>query len=439
MFRTARQLTTALTATLLGLLALAPAATANYDNSLPGDAATDIAALAIGGGDVHEFGDAVFMGSLSDVDLDNPVAAMAAIPNADGYWIVTDAGEVHAFGDAPHLGDTSSVALAAPIVDITSTPSGNGYWMAASDGGIFAFGDAAFFGSTGAIRLAQPVVAMASTPSGNGYWMAAADGGIFAFGDAGFLGSTGNLRLVSPVATMLSTSSGNGYWLFAEDGGVFAFGDAPFLGSAAGTIAPGDKVVGGAPNTAGTGYWLATDAGTVMAFGDAPDHGGVAASGGEMVAAIESSGDGYWLTTTLGHETFGPAVPVNSGSGRRIVYSNSDQRVWLIEADESVTTTHLVSGKINTPMPGSYAVFSESRNAWAGHDGITMEYMVRFTWGRTLAIGFHSIPKYSNGQPMQTEEQLGTYRSAGCVRQRVDQAKFLYDWAEIGTPVIVVA
>jgi lipoprotein-anchoring transpeptidase ErfK/SrfK len=103
-----------------------------------------------------------------------------------------------------------------------------------------------------------------------------------------------------------------------------------------------------------------------------------------------------------------------------------------------VFDSYLISGRYNDPLPGNYAVFSKSRYAFAGHDGITMEHMVRFAHGRRLAIGFHSIPKYGNGSPMQTEEQLGTYRSSGCVRQRADQAEQLYNWAPVGTPVIVL-
>jgi hypothetical protein len=232
--------------------------------------------------------------------------------------------------------------------------------------------------------------------------------------------------------------SGNGYWLIAADGGVFAFGDARFHGSAAGQLQPGEHVVGAAVSTGGSGYWLATDAGTVIAFGSASDFGGVAASPGEPIAAIESSGAGYWLASTLGHEHFAPEAPANSGAGRRIVYSNTDQRVWLIEADETVTTTYLVSGKRDTPAAGTYSVFSKLRYAFAGHDGISMEHMVRFAHGRRLAIGFHSIPTYANGQPMQSADELGTYRSAGCVRQRVDQAEFLYHWAAVGTTVVVL-
>jgi lipoprotein-anchoring transpeptidase ErfK/SrfK len=131
----------------------------------------------------------------------------------------------------------------------------------------------------------------------------------------------------------------------------------------------------------------------------------------------------------------GPRAPANSGSGRRIVYSVTGQRVWLIEADETVTKTYLVSGRANTPRYGSYAVYSKSVNASSG--SARMKHMVRFAHGRTLAIGFHSIPT-SGGRPLQSEAQLGTYRSHGCVRQRNSDAAFLFNWAGIGTNVRVV-
>ena len=63
--------------------------------------------------------------------------------------------------------------------------------------------------------------------------------------------------------------------------------------------------------------------------------------------------------------------------------------------------------------------------------------MVRFAYGRTLAIGFHSIPRYANGTPLQTEAQLGTYRSSGCVRQADRDALALWNFAPLGTRVVV--
>jgi len=127
------------------------------------------------------------------------------------------------------------------------------------------------------------------------------------------------------------------------------------------------------------------------------------------------------------------------GNGKRIIYSNGQQRVWLIDANERLVDTYLVSGRKGIPYNGTYTVFSKSVNAWAPYGGITMKHMVRFvrpgTWGNQWSYGFHSIPRYPGGQPMQTEDQLGTWRSGGCVRQADHKAEALFAWADIGTVV----
>jgi putative cell wall-binding protein len=137
-------------------------------------------------------------------------------------------------------------------------------------------------------------------------------------------------------------------------------------------------------------------------------------------------------------EPWTPPYP-QVGSGKRIIYSNSAQRVWLIDANEQLVDTYLVSGRVGIPHYATYKVFSKSVNAWAPYGGITMKYMVRFvrpgTWGNQWSYGFHSIPRYPGGQPMQTEAQLGTHRSGGCVRQADYKAIALYAWAPIGTTV----
>ena len=111
----------------------------------------------------------------------------------------------------------------------------------------------------------------------------------------------------------------------------------------------------------------------------------------------------------------------------------------MIDESNQLVDTYLVSGRENVPRPGTYEIFSKSVNAWATHDGITMKWMARFTHARSgVAIGFHSIPLYSNGEPMQTEDELGYYRSGGCIRQADHKAQALYEWAPIGTTVIVL-
>jgi hypothetical protein len=127
------------------------------------------------------------------------------------------------------------------------------------------------------------------------------------------------------------------------------------------------------------------------------------------------------------------------GFGKRIIYSNSEQRMWLIDEADQLVDTYLVSGRIGIPHDGTYEVYSKSVNAWAPYGGITMQHMVRFvrpgTWGNRWAYGFHSIPRYPNGEPMQTSDELGFYRSGGCVRQNDQKAAVLFEWAELGTTV----
>ncbi|QIG43981.1 L,D-transpeptidase [Nocardioides anomalus] len=135
-----------------------------------------------------------------------------------------------------------------------------------------------------------------------------------------------------------------------------------------------------------------------------------------------------------------PPVPEDSGDGRRVVFDQSDQRVWLIDDDEDVARTYLVSGSVTDNLqPGTYAVYSRSEDAVGVDDSGTMQWFVRFTQGPSgAAIGFHDIP-VDDGAPVQTLGQLGTPQSHGCIRQKEVDALALWDFAPIGTEVDVVA
>lgn len=134
------------------------------------------------------------------------------------------------------------------------------------------------------------------------------------------------------------------------------------------------------------------------------------------------------------------ALPADSGRGRRIVFSESRQRVWLVDRAQHVQRTYLVSGSLSDNLdPGTYSVYSRSERAWGVDDSGTMRYFVRFTQGDTgAAIGFHDIP-VDGGEPVQTLAQLGTPQSHGCVRQRRSDAIALWEFAPLGTTVVVTA
>ncbi len=133
-------------------------------------------------------------------------------------------------------------------------------------------------------------------------------------------------------------------------------------------------------------------------------------------------------------------APRHSGHGRRVIYDMSEQRVWLVGANGSVRRSYLVSGSVYDNLdPGSYRVYSRSLHAVAFDQLSTMDFMVRFAEGDNAAIGFHDIPEDVDGDPVQSFRQLGTPHSHGCIRQRPSDARAMWDFADIGTAVRVLA
>ena len=132
--------------------------------------------------------------------------------------------------------------------------------------------------------------------------------------------------------------------------------------------------------------------------------------------------------------------PADGGNGRRVVYSKSKQTVWAYDATNTIIKMHRVSGRQtpNDPAPGTYRVWSRSIRTYSiNNPTITWGYMVRFATGAQGGnIGFHEIP-YQYGQPVQTIAQLGQPLSGGCVRQAKADAIWMWNWAQLGTVVIV--
>ena len=92
--------------------------------------------------------------------------------------------------------------------------------------------------------------------------------------------------------------------------------------------------------------------------------------------------------------------PAASGVGRRVVYCNSCQTVWLVEADDYVTASYRVSGRRGTPRPGEYHVFRKLEMGHSkAHPDLRLPWFVGFAWGSTTDIGFHGIPLEPDDSP----------------------------------------
>ena len=159
--------------------------------------------------------------------------------------------------------------------------------------------------------------------------------------------------------------------------------------------------------------------------------------GASVSSASAGSSDATTTTETVLVEV--APVPIKSGTGRRIVYANRQQRVWVINADNEVIRTFLVSGMLGQPGNGTFSVFSKSPTSYSPEfAGVTFRFMTRFAIGRNGGnIGFHEIP-VRNNKPMQTVDELGAFKGSGCLRSSTQDALFVYRWATLGTKVVVV-
>ncbi|HEV2639297.1 MAG TPA: hypothetical protein VGX23_29440 [Actinocrinis sp.] len=129
------------------------------------------------------------------------------------------------------------------------------------------------------------------------------------------------------------------------------------------------------------------------------------------------------------------AVPAGSGSGKRIVYSVSGKRVWLIGSDGSTVqrTFAVVPGTVPVPS-GSYHV-SGRDSGETGSDGTSVQYVVFFdnptTVNSSTSFAFDAVADITGLPPVPSGH-------TGAVRPAQADAVAIWYFAPIGTSVVVV-
>lgn len=148
---------------------------------------------------------------------------------------------------------------------------------------------------------------------------------------------------------------------------------------------------------------------------------------------------GFLLSPVASTGADAPPLPANSGSGRRVVYDRAGQRAWAVDANEQIIRSWLVTGsKYSNEQPGVHTVYSRSERSTAWNGKAWLPQMIRYQQTEIGHIGFHAIPLHvSDNTPYQTTAELGTRLSGGCQRQHNLDAAFMWEFAQIGTTVVV--
>ncbi|NOX29413.1 MAG: murein L,D-transpeptidase, partial [Actinobacteria bacterium] len=153
--------------------------------------------------------------------------------------------------------------------------------------------------------------------------------------------------------------------------------------------------------------------------------------------ATDSLGFALSVVSSTGDDA--PPLPDNSGSGRRVVYDRGGQRVWAVASDGEIIRSWLVSGsKYSNELAGTHTVYSRSDVSTAWNGKAWLPQMIRWLKTDIGNIGFHAIPlKVSDNSVYQTSDELGTRLSGGCQRQANEDAAFLWEFAPVGTTIVV--
>ncbi len=131
-----------------------------------------------------------------------------------------------------------------------------------------------------------------------------------------------------------------------------------------------------------------------------------------------------------------PGAPVANG-GQKVVISISRQHLWAYSGDKVVFSFVASTGLSSSPTaPGSYRVLDKIPNAYASTWNLQMPYWLGIYYVGRIENGIHALPILSSGQTLWAG-LLGRPASFGCVILDTASAKQLYDWIQVGTPVII--
>ncbi|WP_328537188.1 hypothetical protein [Streptomyces sp. NBC_00344] len=122
------------------------------------------------------------------------------------------------------------------------------------------------------------------------------------------------------------------------------------------------------------------------------------------------------------------ALPPQSGTGTRVVYSLALKRVWVVNGAKARTFTVMPSA-VN-PEPGTYQVRSRSGNI-VGSDGVPIEHVVRFASVNGVTVGFSAARDGSMASP-------DTDVRTGGIRMKRADGDVMWPLATVGTKVVVV-
>ena len=152
---------------------------------------------------------------------------------------------------------------------------------------------------------------------------------------------------------------------------------------------------------------------------------------------------------TLTMPTRDVTMPNPPVADKRIVVNLNTQELWAFENEEIVFNWRISSGRSDAPTsPGIYQILNHDPTAYGSSFSLCSDsgcgqwemywFMGMYEVVPGLMNGFHGAVLLPNGAYLNGGD-VGYPSTFGCVMSVDDQAKALYDWAEVGTVVEIIS
>lgn len=129
-----------------------------------------------------------------------------------------------------------------------------------------------------------------------------------------------------------------------------------------------------------------------------------------------------------------PTGNQSAAGSKYILVSISEQHLYAYQDGQLIKSFVASTGMGNSTRVGNFSVLDKIPNAYGATWNIWMPNWLGIYESGSLENGIHALPILPGGARLWSG-YLGTPISYGCVVLGVDEAFWLYNWAEVGTPV----
>lgn len=160
----------------------------------------------------------------------------------------------------------------------------------------------------------------------------------------------------------------------------------------------------------------------------------------EVILALRTRYEGWELGSITIHTDIGPNTD-GSKANKYVEVDISQQKLFTFRDGMLLKTYRVSTGKDYPTPTGEFAIQNKTGLGYSKIYDVWMAYWMGFSYSNELnaSFGIHELPFYYTGDEkiQRPREFIGAPNTGGCVALDIGDAKEVYQFADIGTPVVI--